>query len=264
MVEFSTNAFRRFKSYIGELTAYAAGSYVAVMETAKSVDNDSSEDGWSTVAQTHSVCIKGLKTEALLASLAHLGIVSAYSGFDAFNKALREQYLYLHGKVWVQHDGDSPMQAFSRNLDSKADDRLKNLRSDLDCLEYYRVARNSIVHPGSGKDGDARTFYEANLDSLICTRQSYSMRTAPNPLSRLSFHDVKLLTRIELEVASAMDSKLDPGDMRLAELVPTSIRRGSKKAERKRIKAVGWLRTEFGVTVDRAAAIVSLVHELDG
>jgi hypothetical protein len=132
MNDFSTNAFRLFKSYLGELTAYAAGSYVAVLETARSVDNNSCEDGWSAIAQMHSVYIRGLKTDSLLASLARLGIVSAYSGFDAFIKALRDQYRYLHGNDWVQYESDSPIQAFTRNLDSKEGCCLKSMKSDLD------------------------------------------------------------------------------------------------------------------------------------
>ena len=39
-------------------------------------------------------------------------------GFDLFVSDLRGQHNHLHGKAWIQHDGDAPFQALARNTPS--------------------------------------------------------------------------------------------------------------------------------------------------
>lgn len=256
---FSTAAFRSFKKFVGELTAVAAGTYVALQEVLPSIAETGLIDPWEAVAKKHDIKLCGLKTELVLDSAIRLNLVSLYSGLDLFFSETRGQFLKLHGKEWIQHDGDTPFLALSRNTVSNK--HLHQSRLGLGrmaSLDYYRLVRNSIAHPSDDAQAAAKQFYLENRETLISTAEDYRMKSVPSPADRLSFHDIKYLARLALDLASAVDKDLDPGDRRLADLVPTRILRLPKSEKRVHNARKGWLSVTFGIQSDRAERILSL------
>jgi len=228
---FSTAAFRLFKKFVGE--AVAASTYVGLQEVSASIDGLGLADSWKTVAKKHGVKLCGLKTECVLRSTIRLNLVSLYSGIDLFFSDTRSQFHALHGKVWVQHDGDAPFMALARNTASNK--KLHESRLGLEritSLDYYRLVRNSIALPSNEAESAAKQFYLENRELLISTAIAYGMKSVPRPLDDLSFHDIKYLARLYLDLAAAVDKALDPRDDRLAVLVPTTILRLPKSKER--------------------------------
>jgi hypothetical protein len=255
---FSTAAFRSFKKFIGELTAVAAGTYVGLQEVSASINGLGLADPWEAVAKKHGVKLCGLKTEYVLRSTIRLNLVSLYSGIDLFFSDTRSQFHVLHGKVWVQHDGDTPFMALARNTASSK--KLHESRLGLEriiSLDYYRLVRNFIAHPSDAAESAAKQFYLENRELLISTAIAYGMKSVPRPLDDLSFHDIKYLARLSLDLAAAVDKDLDPGDDRLAVLVPTAILRLPKSQERLHNARKGWLSVTFGIRSDRAERILS-------
>ena len=97
MKTFSTSAFRSFKSFIGELTAVAAGIHVGVLEALPVIDKLDAEDPWQIAARKHGIILSGLKSKRVVESSVRLNLVSLYSGFDLFMSDIRGQFHMLHG-----------------------------------------------------------------------------------------------------------------------------------------------------------------------
>jgi len=133
-------------------------------------------------------------------------------------------------------------------------------------VDYYRLVRNAVAHPSEGNISAVETYYTENCKCLAEARKLYEMKSAPNRYDDLSFHDVKLFAQTTLDLCKAIDLEFDPGDERLARQIPPKIKLRPKLEARIKQAAVGWIRTEFGVSNVRADRIVSLymIHQLDG
>jgi hypothetical protein len=266
---FSTSAFRSFKIFIGELTAVAAGIYVGIQEAIPIIDTQGKPDPWEVTAKKHGLMLRGLKSERILNSAIRLNIVSLYSGFDLFVSDIRGQFYELHGKEWRHYDGDTPFQELARNTPSTNQELEKKLGRDrIVALAYYRLVRNAIAHPKDEAIAAARRFF-ADADNGNCLSKvtsDYGMKSVPSQIESLSFHDLKLLARVALDVAAAVDEDFDPGDERLAKLLPSNVLKPPKSAERIHNARKGWLSVNYGIQSERAERIISIhkTHQLGG
>jgi len=255
--KFSTHCFRDFKKYIGELTATSAGIHVAIKYTDHAISSLSSADGWSSAGRDFDVKIDGLNTNQVLKSAARLNVVSVYSGFDLYLKNFRRTYFNLFQKNWDSGKQDTPFAEFRKNTTL---DQLEKcdfvVAAQIKLVEYYRLARNAIVHPTSESVKLVNEFGERESDSLNIIRQHYTMVTSPNNFDELNFHDVKLFARTLLDLLPQLDLLLDPGNERLRALVPFD-KWASYKQNRKLNAAKGFLKNEFGISDQRADKIVA-------
>ena len=259
MKKFSTIAFRSFKIFIGELTSVAAGIYVGVQEALPSINGLDSTDPWNIVAKKHEIVLNGLKSERVLGSAIRLNLVSLYSGFDLFVSDIRCQFYELHGKEWQQHDGDAPFVALKRNTPSSHPDHEERLgKGRIASMDYYRLVRNAIAHPKDEATAAAKRYYLENKVLLSEVAAVYGMKSAPNQIDALNFHDIKYLARLALDLASAVDQDFDPGDVRLATFIPTHFFGLPKSQKRIDNACIGWLKEKYGVKQDRAERILSL------
>lgn len=258
--EFSTAAFRSFKTFVGELTATAAGIYIGIQEVLPSIDELGLVDPWEFVAKKHKIKLTGLKSERVLSSAIRLNLVSLYSGLDLFFADTRGQYHLLHGKQWKHFEGDSPFAAVARNTPSTIQVHESRLGlGRIASLNYYRLVRNSIAHPSEEAEASAKKFYAENKELLAGTADSYGMESVPSQVDSLSFHDIKYLARLALDLASAVDADFDPGNERLAALVPKKILKLPKTEERLHNARKGWLSVTYGIKSERAEQILSLI-----
>lgn len=267
MNSYSSEAYRLFKKFVGELTATAAGvqigTNIAVNSTAQMVD----PDPWSALAGNFGIVVNGLKSEQVLQSTARLNIVSLYSGFDLFVANIRSQYFELHQKEWKKYEGDGPFNEIQRNLPvrkSRLDDEPNAAR--ISVVDYYRLVRNAVAHPSVEHIDAVKNYYAKNHENLTRARALYGMKSAPNGYDDLSFHDVKLFAQVTLDLCKVIDLEFDPGDESLARQIPPKIKSRPKLEARIRNAAVGCIRTKFGVSNERAERIFSLymTHQLDG
>lgn len=254
---FSTTAFRSFKSFVGELTAAAAGNYVGLKEIVPVIDGLDAADPWKSVADKYDIRLSGFTSERVLRSTIRLNLVSLYSGLDLFFLDTRKQFHELHGKDWERKDGDTPFDSLRRNTPSSKSVHEQNLGLDrIATLDYYRLVRNSIAHPSDNAVDMAKSFYSKNQALLDNATKNYKMKSVPSPVDALSFHDVRYLSRIALDVASAVDRDFDPGDERLAALVPAHFQEMPKSEKRRHNAEKGWLSVVYGVNSDRAERIL--------
>lgn len=264
MSQFRSNSYRRLKLFIGEATAYAAGSYIAISEVEEIHGGDSDPDPWSTTGGKHSVKVNGLRTDSLLISTIRLSIVGIYSGFDSYVDSLKPELLHLKNKGWVQHDGESKIDGIRRNLMIDGEEAAICIQPELACLDYYRLVRNAVAHRSDKGFADASNFYDSQKDKLDEFRSSHKFSEAPNSPSDLTYHDIKALARCALGVAEAVDSQLDPGDEKLADLIPKRHRNAPLKEDRLNNAAKGWLRNVYGVSEKRAIDILRIACYKEG
>lgn len=257
MNKFSTHCFRDFKKFIGELTATSAGIHVAIkhMENAGlELDND---DPWAEIANRYEVKVDGLQAKRVLSSAARLNIVNVYSGFDLYLSTFRKAFFELQGKEWNSDRKDTPFDEFQRNIPLKD---IKNLNDvvqcQLDLIDYYRLARNAIVHPSKENEKSVFEYFKGHSKSLAIVKSHYGMVGAPNNYEELDFHDVKLFARTLLDLLPEFDVTLDPGDEKIKSLLPYE-KWHNYKEERKKNAALGFLKNEYGVDQNRALKILA-------
>lgn len=106
----------------------------------------------------------------------------------------------------------------------------------------------------------------SNSELLGQVRSEYGMQSAPNKLDGVTYHDIKLLARIALDLTKAIDADLDPGDDRFRELLKARPVDKTKSSERNHHALMGWLRTAHGLSAERADRILKahMTHQLDG
>ena len=266
MQSYSSRAYRSFKAFVGELTAASAGIFVAIQEATPVIEGLGQKDSWGAAAKVHCITVNSLTSEQVACTSLRLNVVSLYSGFDLYLADLRSGFHRLHGREWVQYDRDSPFDAIARNSRFSEAQLRENLGSHrIDTVDHYRLVRNAIAHPRANALEISQKFSIEHSTSLSKARSEYGMQTAPNVIDHLSFHDIKLFARVALDLTQAIDSIFDPGDRRLNQLLAERRADPTKAPRRIRNSSIGWLKTEFGVTAERAERIVSMsTHELDG
>lgn len=267
MDNYSSAAFRSFKTFVGELTAVAAGVFVGISEAIPIIEENADGDPWAAAARKHAIVLNGLSSRLVVDSSVRLNLVSLYSGFDLFMTGLRTTFKSVQGRDWVQHDGDGPFAAIGRNTKPKANAHIESIGAHrIEAMEHYRLVRNAIVHPSDEAISASNECFEKRAEELRRVRNDYGMQTAPASINELSFHDIKLLARVALDVTKGIDQTFDPGDSRLQELLRFRGIGNGKTKERKRNASVAWLQTEYGLNAMRAKRIVEahMAQELDG
>ncbi|MGB3835034.1 hypothetical protein [Castellaniella sp.] len=254
---YSSRAARSFKSFIGELTAVAAGLHVGIHEVIPIIEANDVADPWKAMAEKHGVVVDGLRSQKIIQSTARLNVVSLYSGFDLFLEEVRDDFFRLNGRPWVQHDGDGPFTSLARNTLSRPEVHTARLgKHRIAAMDYYRLVRNAIAHPSKDSLEKAKEYYDKNAELLDQARVEYGMQSAPNSINQLSFHDVKLLAQVGLALTKAIDAELDPGDERLFVMLELKQSDLTHSSQRKRNAWIGKLRTDYGVSVARAEGIL--------
>lgn len=243
---------RNFKKYVGELTAEAAGTQVAVLQAQ---ENNKTEGGWSRKASEFDIVISGVSGSRVLNSHIRLSIVSVYSGFDLFVEEIAKESK-KYGFYWVNVEKVSPLVVLKKNF-TKAPNNETTLRKLFDCVDYYRYVRNSVAHPSKENTDKAIEEYKSRKKSLEYVRSNYEMRTAPSHPETLSFHDIKLLCRILIDVTEEIGVLLEPSDQQYFDSI--QIDKWTQYGNNKKAKyraAKTYLVTEYSITYERATDIV--------
>lgn len=257
MSKFSTHCFRGFKRFIGELTATSAGIHVAIKCTDDVGLDLVTDDPWAEVAKRYGVKVDGLQSQRVLRSAARLNIVNVYSGFDLYLSSFRKIFFELLGKEWISDRKDTPFEEFQRNIPLN---EIKKLGEIIQCqfhlIDYYRLARNAIVHPSKENEKSVCKYFKDYSKSLLNVKSHYGMSGAPNSFEKLDFHDVKVFARTLLDILPEFDATLDPGDEKLKSLIPYK-NWSNYNESRTRNAALGFLKNEYGIDQSRALRVLA-------
>ena len=257
MSKFTTHCFRDFKKFIGELTATSAGIHVAIKymdDVGLDLENS---DPWAEVAKRYQIKVDGLQSKRVLSSAARLNIVNVYSGFDLYLSSFRKVFFELREKEWTSDRKDTPFDEFHRNISLKDIKKLDGIvQCQIDLIDYYRLARNAIVHPSKDNEKSVYKHFQDHSSSLFGVRSHYGMTGAPNSYENLDFHDVKIFARTLLDLLPEFDETLDPGDEKLKSLIPYENWPNYNES-RKYNAALGFLKNEYGIDHGRALNVLA-------
>jgi len=250
---FHLASYATFKTFIGETTAGVAGTEVAVRHTVASLENDESPDPWAQLAKSHGIRLDHMRSENVARAASRLQMVGVYSGFDAFCRDVRSEWCRLTGTAWKRSDGDGPFEELSRNAPSGL-----ALGAEKTAVEYYRTCRNAIIHPSEANVSKPDKFFAehaAKLEDIRREWQAVGNAIAPSRFANLAFCDIKLFARVTLAVAQQIAMAFDPGNDALARSVPVNTWKHIADDGQRRQRAIGYLRTEFGLEYARAQVI---------
>lgn len=124
------------------------------------------------------------------------------------------------------------------------------MQHQLDLIDYYRLARNAIVHPSKENKKSVCKYFQDHSTSLSCIKSYYGMTGAPNSYEELDFHDAKLFARALLDILPEFDATLDPSDEKLKSLIPYQNWLNYNES-RKKNAALGFLKNEYGIAQSR-------------
>lgn len=218
------------------------------------MDND---DPWAEAAKRYNVKVGGLKSTRVLSSAARLNIVNIYSGFDLYLSSYRRVFFELQGKEWSSERKDTPFDEFQRNISLNDIKKLSEIvQHQINLIDYYRLARNVIVHPSKENEKTVCIYFQEHKNSMFEVKSYYGMTGAPNSYEELDFHDVKLFARTLLDLLPEFDATLDPGDKKLKSLIPFENWPNYNES-RKQNAALGFLKNEYGIDHSRALKVLA-------
>lgn len=247
-IEIRPKSVRNLSGNMGEITAYIAGVEVILRE-AKLVTPVIDEDALHGLAKKHSVHLSGVSAEKVWQSHSRLSVLSIYSAFDTYFAALRNEHKTLHGRSWIQHDGDSPSVALERNAPDKFLFKEQSLSCLLIAIDYYRHIRNVVAHPRNHNNKRPKEFYENNKDKLDIIKKRFQSSTAPNLYPNIKFEDIKLFARIVLTTANEINKAYAPTEEQLVKAVPKkfTFKKLQHDRERRKNSIASYLRMEYGL-----------------
>ncbi len=254
---FRPDSARKFKSFVGELTAFAAATHLSLVFSKQMVEKNGASY-WNNLCNLEGIKVDGIKYDELIDSNARLAVVSLYSGFDEYMKNLRKEYSLFFGK-WSQNDGVGPLKAIKDNCPNNKV-KLTNWSDKELLFDYYRGVRNLVVHPNEKDLQDSDRKYQNQRVDLSKVGRSYGMKEAPFPPDRICFHDIKLFCQLLLDITLTVSQAFDPGDELLASYVKKNYSQDRNRSHKRQANAIiGYLKTEFGVSDTRAGRIVDQI-----
>jgi hypothetical protein len=241
---------------MGEITAYIAGVEVALLEAVE-VNHEPDASKWEAISKRHSIHLGGVTPSSLLLSHPRMSILSIYTAFDSYIGALRKEYSYFFDKQWVQHDGDSPLDALNRNCPSKGRLASGSVKHYLEVIDYYRIIRNVVAHPREDNKSRAHDYYRKYNGSIEYVREDMATDLAPNQLDHLAFDDVKLFARLVLAAADVINGAFTPSDSVIAQKIPEKFqfKKLAHDEKRRRKSIVSFLRMEYGLKPTHAGNV---------
>ena len=235
-------SYREFKKFVGELTGEASACHVALLYLSKLAEPFE----WTVKAREQGIKLDGIENDVILKSQVKLSIVSLYSGFDIFIQKITTESKEF-GLAWIKKEKVSPLVKVSANFTAVPKNKTE-LRQLHDCIDYYRLLRNYIVHPSDGNKDDVCEFYEAKKQSIDSVREKYNSSGAPSHPDLVSFYDVKFLCRILLDASEEIAQLLKPTEEQLYKVIPFeqwSKFKGNEKSTKR--AATNYLITEYGL-----------------
>lgn len=249
---------RNFKSFIGELTAEAAAVHVSLLESQKSERKQT--DYWQKKASEAGIVLNGITSDRILNSQIRLSVVSIYSGFDVFLDEVEKEFKQF-GFKWVKPEKVSPLEVLGNNYIHKPDNRT-HFRYESDAVDYFRLLRNSIAHPNEDNKNKAIDFYKSRSESIDFVRDKYSMVSAPNDPSSISFHDIKFWCQFLLDFSELVALLFEPEYKEIYSKVPfdTWKKYGNNHGKLKGV-AVNYIHSEYSYSLETAKEIVEKFYD---
>jgi len=252
--QFRSPAYRALIKTLGESDAVVEWIEVGVRE----LQHIKIYKGFSAVnelAKMHEVCVNLIDFKDLRSRCARLQILAVYQQIEYFLEAFRK----THPRK-VDYSAQSDGDRLSRTLSAFKITSREVGQLEVDIFQYYRLARNLIMHD---PEGDQRKTHERKCKDLQTQVQqsSYQTLSAPNVIEELCFDDFVLFTRVGKQLASNLCQVTNPTDNELVEyaLNDTTLIKKIKSLSNNRKRCINlaacFLREKFSVSDERSKTL---------
>lgn len=268
---FSTTCYRKFKKFQGEITAHSATSAVAMNYLFEDMVKENKK--LSEVGEIYNIKINDIKFEEAIRRAILQGIVNVYTSFETYFNNFQEMFETMQSKNWETHQYKEgkrvkvydPIGQLKLNIDF---DNEKFLNDYFVVIDYYRLVRNVFIHNDQknidlNEKRNLDKFYTSNSKIFSKVKQFYGMQSAPNDYESLSYHDVKLFSRLLIDFLPVIEYKLDITNERFAELLfekyqskPYNRIKSSNKFEQ---EVINYLKTEYSIDKTRSQQIYQIL-----
>ncbi|WP_155949284.1 hypothetical protein [Gayadomonas joobiniege] len=239
--------------FIGELTAEAAAVHVSLLASQKC--ESINKNYWVQKSEEAGIKLEGVASEKIINSQTRFSLVSIYSGFDLFLEEL-ELECKRFGFNWKSLEKVSPIEVLEKNFTKEPESKTR-FRYETDAVNYFRILRNSVVHPSDENKKKAIDFYKSKKVSIEFIRNKYRMITAPNDPDSVTFHDIKFWCQFLLDYTEIIAGLLEPTESMIYATVPFgNWRKYGKNHEKLKRVAQNYIHSQYAYDLDKSAKII--------
>ena len=265
-MNFRYPCYREFKLYAGKMSAVYELIEIAVREfedAARRAENP--EEFISASAAKFNLRVHFRNCPDLLAKVISLHIVNVHEAFERYLRSLRGEAASLVDLQWKDIDKKDGLFAAVNNVfGSQGKGRAMLGEMQIELCSYYRLIRNAAIHSDRDSAGLMQQFEKVKTYRDEASRQYETIAAAPNPPEQLTRDDFQLFIRVAQDVAWGFSEQLKPTDEQLsadlAEVLVLFKSRWQDNAERVHTAGPNYLQKTFGISIEDAARIGSLVH----
>lgn len=243
---------------LGESDAVVEWIEVGVREVQR-VSEAKGPDGARELASKHGVFVNLIPTGELRTRCARLELLAVNQQAEHFFRGFRKTH---PRKVQFSRGDDEDVLKATLEAFKLTASQVGQLEHDI--FQYYRIARNRIMHD---PEGDQRKTHKRKCEELRAqvAESSYKTLAAPNLIETLSFDDFVLFTRSLKQLAANLCDVTVPTDEELVTSVsgnPQLIGK-LKSLEGNNIRrahaVAGFLRERYSIPSARAEQVCKLV-----
>jgi hypothetical protein len=211
------------------------------------------------LAETHGVRVNKVAMSEVRGQCARLELLAVYQQADNFFRLFRKH----HPRV-VSFSRDSDDDVLTATLEAFKVKVAQVGQLEHDLFQYYRGARNLIMHDPAGEQRKTHKRSQATLLNAV-KQSAYSALNAPNVVEQFAFDDFMLFTRALKQLAANLCEATNPTDEELASAALAEkplmgkLRSLGERSARREQTVAGFLRERYSVPAARAQQVASLV-----
>lgn len=250
-VTFLFPSFRRLKRELGALDAVSEWIELAVRDFADRVGERG--ELLEQMSSKHGVRVNSSELPRVRAHVVAIYLAAVHDRLGEFLLELRLEH--PTGDKWDMSGDESRLTRVTRSVGLE-----RTLSFEI--CEYYRAARNALLHHEVRKKTGRADLGVASLAARVRSTPEFTKLDAPNPLSRLSFDDFVLFTRCTKILGRELCEAARPTAAELSAIALKHAQaRGltgklAKSPARLSAALSGFLQTEYSLSREEADNIV--------
>jgi hypothetical protein len=256
--DFRSPAYRSLVKALGESDAAVEWIEVGVREVQRIYKLEGPKAA-EQLAARHDVHVNVIDLADLRTRCAHLQLLAVYQQAEQFFRLFRKTH---PRNVTFSRDADEDVLTATLAAFDVNPSQVGHLECDV--FQYYRLARNFIMHD---PEGDQRKTHKKKCAELRVqvSESPYKMLDAPNFIEQSAFDDFVLFTRTLKQLAGNLCTATIPTDDELAALAMATPHLLSKlkslhaRPDRCENAVAGFLRERYSISAARATKIGQLV-----
>lgn len=217
------------------------------------------------LTKQHSIYLNNKELPTILKDIKKTYIVLAFSCFDEYLDELKKEILYYYDRDYSIKKEETKYSKL-KNILCELEKSITEDTFEENCIEYYRLIRNSFVHKSTKNNVMIQALYK-KIKKIEKSEIYKKYKTAPSAITEIDFEDFVLLTVILKNIVKKISLVINPSSEEVFSKIDwnTIIKRISYLSKNSRkIQAVkNILNTEYHLTNVTEKDILSKLDQQD-